>query len=132
MEEYYEKAIRLVREHLENRMPTIIPQLDFTCRLVWFAKTLQNWKAIVVTNLPDNFMYEVIYDGDKKQAYIDMYQKLENVCIPDEGIQPSSQPTGGIKYNVTINDDPYAYGSDPYARRRGFQIGDGNTQVNIH
>ena len=46
--------------------------------IVWFCKTLQNWKALVSTDLPDGMYYEVTYNGDKKEAYLDAYKKFEN------------------------------------------------------
>ncbi len=135
MEQYYEKAVDLVTGYITSRLGLNDPnRLAFKTTIVWFSKTLQNWKAIIITDLPDNLMYEVTYDGNKKQAYIDTYRKLENVCIPDEGVQPAppKQPTStsissnGPKYNIgNINVDP----ADP---RRGIQIGDGNSQINTH
>lgn len=52
--------------------------------VVWFAKTLQNWKALVSTTIPDGMYYEVTYNGDKKEAYIDAYKKFDNVAVPDD------------------------------------------------
>ena len=49
--------------------------------VVWFCKTLQNWKALVSTTLPDGMYYEVTYNGDKKEIYLDAYKKFENKCI---------------------------------------------------
>lgn len=46
--------------------------------IVWFCKTLQNWKALVSTTLPDGMYYEVTYNGDKKEVYLDAYKKFEN------------------------------------------------------
>ena len=46
--------------------------------IVWFCKTLQNWKALVSTTLPDGMYYEVTYNGDKKEVYLDAYEKFEN------------------------------------------------------
>jgi len=46
--------------------------------VVWFAKTLQNWKALISTTLPDQMYYEVTYDGDKNRVYLDAYKKWEN------------------------------------------------------
>lgn len=46
--------------------------------IVWFCKTLQNWKALVSTDLPDGMYYEVTYNGDKREAYLDAYKKFEN------------------------------------------------------
>lgn len=49
--------------------------------IVWFCKTLQNWKALVSTTLPDGMYYEVTYNGDKKEIYLDAYKKFENQRI---------------------------------------------------
>ena len=46
--------------------------------IVWFCKPLQNWKALVSTTLPDGMYYEVTYNGNKKEAYLDAYKKFEN------------------------------------------------------
>jgi hypothetical protein len=51
--------------------------------IVWFCKTLQNWKALVSTTIPDGIYYEVTYNGDKHETYLDVYKKWENVCVPD-------------------------------------------------
>lgn len=52
--------------------------------VVWFCKTLQNWKALLSTTVCDGMYYEVTYNGDKKEAYIDAYKKWENVCVKDK------------------------------------------------
>ena len=44
--------------------------------IVWFCKTLQNWKALVSTTLPDGMYYEVTYNRDKKEVYLDAYKKF--------------------------------------------------------
>lgn len=51
--------------------------------IVWFCKTLQNWKALVSTTLPDGMYYEVTYNGDKKEVYLDAYKKFENRKIDE-------------------------------------------------
>ena len=51
--------------------------------IVWFCKTLQNWKALVSTTISDGMYYEVTYNGDEHETYLDVYKKWENVCIPD-------------------------------------------------
>lgn len=51
--------------------------------VTWFSKTLQNWKALVSTNVPDGMYYEVTYNGNKKETYLDVYKKWENAVIPD-------------------------------------------------
>ena len=49
--------------------------------IVWFCKTLQNWKCLLSTNLPDGMYYEVTFNGDKQEIYLDAYKKFENKCI---------------------------------------------------
>lgn len=51
--------------------------------IVWFSKTLANWKALVSTTIPDGRYCEVTYNGVKKETYLDVYGKLENRCIED-------------------------------------------------
>lgn len=50
--------------------------------VVWFCKTLQNWKCLLSTTVPDGMYYEVTYNGDKGEAYLDAYKKWQNVRIP--------------------------------------------------
>lgn len=51
--------------------------------VVWFCKTLQNWKALVSTTISDGMYYEITHNGDKGETYIDAYKKWENVCVRD-------------------------------------------------
>lgn len=48
--------------------------------VVWFCKTLQNWKAIVAGRDFDEFI-EVTHNGDKNETYVDIYRKVMNVCV---------------------------------------------------
>lgn len=47
--------------------------------IVWFSKTLQNWKAMASTKLPDGIYYELTYNGEKNELYLDAYKRLDNV-----------------------------------------------------
>lgn len=46
--------------------------------VVWYCKTLQNAKALLSTNISDGMYYELTYNGDKKELYLDAYKKWEN------------------------------------------------------
>lgn len=46
--------------------------------VVWQCKALQNWKALLSTNLPDGMYYECTFNGDKNEIYFDAYKKFEN------------------------------------------------------
>lgn len=53
---------------------------DFEVFVVWSCKTLQNYKALISTSLPDDMYYEITYNGDKNELYFDAYKKFENKC----------------------------------------------------
>ncbi|MBR1494240.1 MAG: hypothetical protein IJ601_04245 [Acidaminococcaceae bacterium] len=52
--------------------------------IVWFCKTLQNWKALVSTNVSDGMYYEITHNGDKNETYVDVYKKWENYTVKGE------------------------------------------------
>jgi len=49
--------------------------------VVWYCKTLQNWKALASTTIPDGMYYECTLNGDKNEMYFDAYKKFENKVI---------------------------------------------------
>lgn len=80
-----EKARRLVMDYFNQRVEKTDGfklTLD-DVYVVWFSKTLQNWKALVSTTVSDGMYYEVTYNGDKKETYVDVYKKWDNVRVPD-------------------------------------------------
>lgn len=85
VEDYQQKAKTLVVGYFNQR----VEKTDNTSLLlsqvyvVWFSKTLQNWKALLSTTVPDGMYYEVTYNGDMRETYIDAYKKFDNVTVPD-------------------------------------------------
>ena len=51
--------------------------------IVWFCKTLQNFKALIITIMSNGMYYEVTFNGDKNKYYLDVYKKWENICIKE-------------------------------------------------
>lgn len=49
--------------------------------VVWVCKTLQNNKALLSTTVSDGMYYELTYNGDKNELYVDAYKKWENLCV---------------------------------------------------
>ena len=80
-----EKARQIVRDYFnEHADVTDGVQIGVDdVYVVWFCKTLQNWKALVSTTIPDGKYYEVTHNGDKGETYLDVYVKLENQAIKD-------------------------------------------------
>ena len=75
------KARELVRDAI-NMDPMTTVHVDFDdVFVVWFCKTLQNWKALVATHQPVPTYYEVTHNGDKGETYIDIYTKIDQVLV---------------------------------------------------
>lgn len=49
--------------------------------VVWMCKTLQNSKALLSTSVNDGLYYEMTYNGDKNELYMDVYKKWQNIKI---------------------------------------------------
>lgn len=49
--------------------------------IVWMCKTLQNIKALLSTTISDGLYYEITYNGDKEEAYVDVYKKWNNYIV---------------------------------------------------
>lgn len=70
---------RYANQHLDKADGKEISEEDVY--IVWLCKTLQNSKALASTTLLDGMYYEVTYNGDKQELYLDAYKKWENQCI---------------------------------------------------
>lgn len=64
--------------------------------VVWMVKVLQNNKALISAQSTDNY-YEVTYNGDKKELYVDEYIKNTNTCLNVNELKP-------YENNPRIND----------------------------
>lgn len=49
--------------------------------IVWMCKTLQNNKALASTTLFDGMYYELTFNGNKQELYVDAYKKWENFTV---------------------------------------------------
>lgn len=67
----------VVKWYNEHNAPSRIGREDVY--IVWFCKTLQNWKALAGTHHSDGMYYEITFDGNKDLVYFDAYKKWQNV-----------------------------------------------------
>lgn len=74
-------ATQYVREYAEEHLDKSDKNIDFDVYVVWSCKILKNNKALLSTTLPDGMYYEVTYNGDAGEIYLDAYKKFENRCI---------------------------------------------------
>lgn len=79
------KAKRIVSDYVVQRWMRhpLEPMPKFSVYVVMFAYILGGWKALVSTTLPDGFYYEITYNANKRETYLDPYQKFDNIVIPD-------------------------------------------------
>lgn len=80
-----EKAREIVRDYFNSHVD-VTDGIQISIEdvyVVWFSKTLQNWKALVSTTVPDNKYYELTYNGDRGETYVDVYVKLDNQVVKD-------------------------------------------------
>lgn len=75
------QIVNYTNDHLDKSDGKTITEDDVY--VVWQCKTLQNNKALLSTRLFDGMYYEITYNGDKDEAYIDAYKKWENYKIED-------------------------------------------------
>lgn len=73
------EAVWLTMDVKDNQAEEVFESLN----IVWFSKTLQNHKALVMsTNSLFNHTYwEVTYNGDRDEYYVDAYYKKSNTVI---------------------------------------------------
>lgn len=76
---------KVVRKYAKEHLDKTDNVTTFDVFVVWQCKTLQNNKALLSTTLFDGMYYELTYNGDKKELYLDAYKKFENKCIKLEG-----------------------------------------------
>lgn len=90
-----EAVIAYANENLEKTDQSKITEEDVF--VVWSCKTLQNNKALLSTTISDGMYYELTYNGDKSEVYLDAYKKWENKCI-------KVQLTLGFLFCLSIDD----------------------------
>ena len=77
-------ALEIVKSYVEEHLDKSdkdINESDKEPFIVWKCKVLQNWKYLLSTRLPDGMYYELTFNGDKQEWYLDAYKKFENRCI---------------------------------------------------
>lgn len=78
---FFEFSKNAVRNYVINHLDKSDTVPNFDVYIVWYCKTLQNWKALLSTTLFDGMYYELTLNGDKDEAYLDAYKKWDNNCI---------------------------------------------------
>lgn len=76
------EVIKIVKAYILEHLDKSDSAPEFEVYTVWKCKTLQNWKYLLASTLFDGMYYELTYNGDKNEWYLDAYKKFENRVIP--------------------------------------------------
>lgn len=84
-----EKFLRLCKRKVaeyENKRVDIKEDIDADDVFsVWTCKTLQNSKCLMSTLVKGAYYYEFTYNGDRGEIYMDIYKKVENIPLDENG-----------------------------------------------
>ena len=75
------KSLTIVKDYIIEHLDNTNEIPNFEVFIVWKAKVLQNWKYLISSTLFDGMYYELTYNGDKNEWYLDAYKKFENRVI---------------------------------------------------
>ena len=78
------RAHDIVHNYIQEHLDKSDKAEEFETYTVWKCKALQNWKFLISSTLPDGMYYELTFNGDKNEWYLDAYKKFENRVIIDE------------------------------------------------
>lgn len=79
---FLEKCLYLVQQREQIRADKYL-HLE-RVYIISVTKTLQNNKGFFSSEFPNAPMYEINYNGDKDEFYVDTYEKTNNECIKGE------------------------------------------------
>lgn len=76
-----------MQEFIKKSKDIVLGYLNMTDKspdevyVVWSCKTLQNKKAVLSTDLVNGILFEITYNGDKDETYVDVYKKNLNYVV---------------------------------------------------
>lgn len=107
-----DKAQAIVHNYIMNHLDKSDGVPKFEVYTVWKCKALQNWKFLISSSLLDGMYYELTFNGDKGEWYLDAYKKFENQVIqedtsdtPQTEYDSSIQAFGELLFNRDKQDE---------------------------
>lgn len=77
-----QRVIDIVRDYAFDHLDKSDGVVEFDVFVVWQCYILGNAKWLLSTTLKDGMYYEVTFNKEKNEYYLDAYKKFENRCIP--------------------------------------------------
>lgn len=75
------KALEIVKSYILEHLDKSDVSPDFEVYIVWKCKILRNCKYLLSSTLFDGRYYELTYNGEASEWYLDAYKKFENRII---------------------------------------------------
>ena len=80
MDDFIEKCSNDIRRYVFQMQELTN---SFMVYPTWLTKVLQNWKAMYkTTDTRNEFYFEVTFNGDKDEAYLDVYKYFDSYELP--------------------------------------------------
>lgn len=82
--EFIEKSKKAIVDYFNSELNSCDSEKTISeddVYVVWLVKVLQNNKGLFSTHVPDGMYYEVTYNGDTNQIYLDAYKRWKNIVI---------------------------------------------------
>ena len=76
-----QEALSIIEEYIHDHLDASDREIEFEVYIVWKCKILKNWKYLISSSLPDGMYYEMTYNGEKEEWYLDAYKKFENRVV---------------------------------------------------
>lgn len=78
-----DRAMNIVADYIWKHLDKSDEIKEFGVYVVWKCKALQNWKFLISSTMLDGMYYEVTFNGDISEWYLDAYKKIEKQVIPE-------------------------------------------------
>ena len=77
-------AKELTVKNYNDHRPEGSPEISYDeVYIVWFSKTINNWKALCATSNSDDLYYEITHNGYRSETYCDVYKKIGKATYAD-------------------------------------------------
>ena len=77
-----DRALKIVHDYIIEYLDKSDPEPTFEVFTVWKVKALLNWKYLISSTLSDGMYYELTYNGDQREWYLDVFKQVEKRVIP--------------------------------------------------
>ena len=81
-EEFLKEAKSIIFNKVKNENKVFShSNVDDVVYVVWYCWILENQKCLISTTIPDGKYYEITYNKERQEMYIDTYVRSENFKV---------------------------------------------------